>query len=113
MKKLLGVFALLSVLVLAACSNVSEKYAQKIMDETLSYVEVCEDLGDEAISMGIGESKYTGVVIAVKGCESLEEIEAKLEAGKDVKGIRVYFLLGQPVYAKYQVITAEDLNNSK
>jgi protein involved in sex pheromone biosynthesis len=36
MKKLFGLFALLGVLVLAACSNVTEKYAEKVMEEKLS-----------------------------------------------------------------------------
>lgn len=113
MKKLLGVFALLGVLFLAACSNVTEKYADKVMEEELSYAEVCEDLGDEAVSLGIGEDMYTGVVIAVKGCDSLEDIQAKVDEGKDIKGIRIYFAFGKPVYAKYQTITAESLKNTK
>ena len=113
MKKLLSVFALLCVLFLAACSNVTEKYAEKVMEDKLSYTQVCEDLGDEAISLGIGEDYYTGVVVAVKGCESLEEIKAKIDEGQEIKGIRIYFLAGNPVTAKYQVITSDSLKNTK
>ena len=111
MKKLLGVFALLSVLVLAACSNVSQKYADKINDaasskEYYTVEEVREDLGDEAVEILLLNN---GVIVAVKGCETLDEIKAKVNEGEDVKGIIVTIAMGKATAAKYQVITAEDL----
>ena len=111
MKKLLGVFALLGVLVLAACSNVTEKYAEKInkaaeAKEHYTVEQVREDLGDEAVEILLLNN---GVIIAVKGCESLEEIQTKIDEGKDVKGIIVTVVMGKATGAKYQVITAEDL----
>ena len=111
MKKLLGVFALLGVLVLAACSNVTEKYAEKINKaaaekEYYTVEQVREDLGDEAVEILV---LNTGVIVAVKGCTSLDEIKAKIDEGKDVKGIIVTVALGKVTGAKYQVITQDDL----
>ena len=111
MKKLLGVFALLSVLVLAACSNVTQKYADKINEaaaakEYYTVEQVREDLGDEAVEILLLNN---GVIVAVKGCETLDEIKAKVNEGEDVKGIIVTIAMGKATAAKYQVITAEDL----
>ena len=111
MKKLLGVFALLSVLVLAACSNVTQKYADKInkaaeAKENLTVEQVREDLGEEAVEILFLNN---GVIVAVKGCKSLDEIKALVDEGKDVKGIVVTVVLGKATSASYKIITAEDL----
>ena len=105
---------LLCVCTLASCSKVSESYANKINKaaenkENFTYAEVMEDLGNEAVCIGAGGDYYTGFVVAVKGCESLEDIKAKLDEGKTVKGIRIDFLVGKAKNAEYTEITAEDL----
>jgi hypothetical protein len=111
MKKLLGVFALLSVLVLAACSNVTQKYADKINEaaaakEHYTVEQVREDLGDEAIDVNL---LVGGAIIAVKGVTTLDELEDKIDEGKEIKGIIVYYALGKATKAEYKVITLEDL----
>ena len=116
MKKFTKVFALVLVAVVClsiftACSNISQAYADKInkaagRDEHLEYLDVMNDLGDNAIDITILK---TGVIVAAQGCESLEELNAKLDAGKTVKGIIVTVVGGKAVSAKYTEITEEDL----
>ena len=105
------VLLLSTVLMLASCSNISESYAKKINlaaenDEHYTYTQVLEDLGDGAIDMTIAKN---GVIIAVQGCESVDEIEDLIDDGKDVKGIIVTVVLGKAISAKYTVITEDDL----
>ena len=100
-----------SVFALASCSNITESYAEKINeaaknDEHYTYDEVVEDLGDNAIEIA---ALGTGLVIAVKGCETVEEIEEKLDAGEEVKGITVVIVNNKAISAEYKVITEEDL----
>ncbi len=97
--------------VLTGCSNISESYASKInkaaeSDEHITYTQVLEDLGDEAVDITLLKS---GVIVAVKGCKSLEDIEKQLDEGKAVKGIVVTVLAGKAMSAKYREITSEDL----
>ena len=101
------------VLTLASCSKVSQKYADKVNEaaeagECYTLAQVKEDLGDEAIEIIIPVIN-TGVVIAVKGCESYEEIQAKLDEGKEAKGIIIAIAGGEAKSAEYRVITEEDL----
>lgn len=98
---------------LAACSNVSQKYADKVnkaAEEGKPYTlaQVQEDLGDEAIDI-IVPIINTGVVVAVKGCTSVDEIKAQLEAGKETKGLVIIIAGGEATSATYRVITEEDL----
>lgn len=116
MKKSIRIIAIAMVAVmlcmaLASCSNISESYAKKINkaaenDEHYTLKEVKEDLGDEAVELTFLDS---GVVIAVKGCDSLDDIEDKIEEGKTVKGIIVTILAGKATAAKYTEITEDDL----
>ena len=99
------------MLALASCGNISESYAKKINkaaeeDEHYTYDEVVEDLGDNAIEIAILK---TGVIVAVKGCETVEDIQAKLDDGKTVKGIVVAVAAGKAVSAEYKEITEDDL----
>jgi hypothetical protein len=105
--------ALVLVLSLTSCSKVSQKYADKVnkageAGECYTLTQVKEDLGDEAIEI-IVPVINTGVVIAVKGCESYDEIKAKLDEGKETKGIIVVIAGGEAKSADYRVITEEDL----
>ncbi|MBR5139561.1 MAG: hypothetical protein IKV16_00765 [Clostridia bacterium] len=99
-----------SIFTLVSC-NISESYAEKInkaadAGEHYTYEEVLEDLGEDAVDITVVK---TGVIVAVKGCSSLEDIKAKLDAGDEVKGIVVTVALGKATGAKYKSITADDL----
>ena len=112
MKKVLSlVLALSLVFMLASCGNISESYAKKInaaadKNEHYTYDQVVEDLGDNAIEIAI---LGTGVVIAVKGCESVKDIREKIDNGETVKGIVVTMLANKAMSATYKEITEEDL----
>ena len=114
MKKIFAILvALVLVVSLASCSKVSQKYADKVnkaaeAGECYTLAQVKEDLGDEAIEV-IVPVINTGVVIAVKGCESYDEIKAKLDEGKETKGIIIVIAGGEAKSAEYRVITEEDL----
>ena len=72
----------------------------------ISKAEVLEDLGDEAFEVNL---LVGGVIIAVKGCESMEDVQAKIDDGKTVKGIIVTIVLGKATSAVYKEITEDDL----
>ncbi|MBQ8546774.1 MAG: hypothetical protein IJ437_07545 [Clostridia bacterium] len=120
MKKTLRIAALLLVLsmtvfMFAACSNISESYAEKINKanedgEPLTYSQVIEDLGEENVTdltLSILGST-NGVIIAVKDCDSWEDIEEKLDNGETVKGISVTIVNNKATSAEYREITEED-----
>lgn len=114
--KRLSLFAVLLAFVfaLAACSNVSQSYADKINEaaekgEHIAYGQVKEDLGDEAIFYGVEIlNNANGVIIAVKGCTSQEQINEKLDAGKELKGVYIVILNNKAQSAEYRVITKDD-----
>ena len=112
MKKILAlVLALSLVFMLVSCGNISESYAKKInaaadKGDHYTYDQVVEDLGDNAIEIAF---LGTGVVIAVKGCESVADIKAQIEDGKTVKGIVVTMLANKAMSASYREITKDDL----
>lgn len=99
------------VLTLASCSKVSQKYADKINEaaeagENYSLAQVKEDLGDEAIEILVFNN---GVIIAVKGCTSYDDLKAQIDEGKTVKGLIVSIAFGKATGAKYTEITKDDL----
>lgn len=107
----IAVVAVMLCMALASCSNISESYAEKVnkaadKDEHYTLKEVKEDLGDEAVELTLLD---TGVVIAVKGCNSVDDIKEQLDEGKTVKGIIVTILAGKATAAKYTEITEDDL----
>ena len=100
-----------SIFALASCSNISESYAEKINKaakegEPLSYDDVVEDLGENAVEIAV---LGNGVVVAVKGCDDVEDIIHKIDEGETVKGIVVTMVLGKATAAKYKEITKDDL----
>lgn len=119
MKKVLKLSSLVLMLVclatLVGCSKISQSYADKINkaaeeNEHITYAEVKEALGDEAVFVGVEVlGSANGAIIAVKGCESLEDIEAKLEDGKTVKGITIVIANNKAISAEYSELTEEDL----
>ena len=115
MKKIISMFLVCvllacSMLVLASCSNISESYADKInkaadKKEHYTYEQVIEDLGDEAIDI---TAMGSGVIIAIKGVTSLDELEDKFDEGKPIKGIVITVVLGKATKAAYKEITEDD-----
>ena len=98
------------MLAFASCGKISESYADKINkaaknDDHFTYEEVTKALGDDVIDLTMLK---TGVVIAVKGCDSWDEIEDKFDDGKTVKGLYVTFVAGKATSAEYREITADD-----
>jgi len=119
MKNVIKVLALSLVMVmmlglLVSCGNVSESYAKKInkaaeKDDHYTYEEVMKDLGDEAIDFTYGGDDHaSGVVVAIKGVESEEDLEEKLEKEETLKGIIITFLNGKATAAKYGEIDGDD-----
>ncbi len=116
MKKIMKLLCLVMAMVclcsaLAGCSNISESYADKVnkaaeSDEHYTYTQVLEDLGEDAIDITVLK---TGVIIAVKGCQSKEDLQKQLDEGKTVKGIVVTMLGGKAMSATYKEITEDDL----
>ena len=115
MKRIISVFLVCILMVgcllaLASCSNISESYAKKInlaaeRDEHITYTQVIDDLGDEAIDITILKS---GIIIAVKGCSNVDELEDMLDEGKTVKGIIVTVIAGKATTAEYREISKSD-----
>ena len=113
MKKIISLALVVIMLVcaLASCSNISESYAEKINEaaknkEYYSLEDVKDDLGEDIVDLTI---LGNGVVIAVKGCSSIEDLEAKIENGDTVKGIVITFVLEKATAAVYKEISSEDL----
>ena len=99
------------VFALASCGKISESYAEKInkaaeKGKHYTYEEVMEDLGDNAIDITLLKN---GIIVAVKGCETVDDVKAKIDEGKTVKGIVVVVALGKATSATYKEITEDDL----
>lgn len=104
---------------LASCSNVTQDYADKIVEKAedkknYTYEEVMKKLGDEAINGTIEVAGYrVGVIIGVKGIKTKEDLQAKIDAGDDVEGIVVTIANGKATTARYGKINASDLKLMK
>lgn len=107
------------VVSLASCSNVTQDYADKIVEKAedkknYTYEEVMKKLGDEAINGTIEVAGYrVGVIIGVKGIKTKEDLQAKIDAGEDVEGIVVTIANGKATAARYGKINASDLKLMK
>lgn len=107
------------VVSLASCSNVTQDYADKIVEKAedkknYTYEEVMKKLGDEAINGTIEVADYrVGVIIGVKGIKTKEDLQAKIDAGEDVEGIVVTIANGKATAARYGKINASDLKLMK
>lgn len=100
-----------SVFALCSCSNISDAYAKKINDaaekgEHYTYEQVLEDLGENAVDITFLKG---GVIIAVDGCKSVDDITEKLDNDETVKGIVVTLLAGKATKAVYKEISKSDL----
>lgn len=99
------------VFALASCGNISESYAEKVNQaakdgEAYTIEQIRDDLGEEAVEILFLNN---GVVVAVDGCKSIDDIKAKIDEGKTVKGILITVLAGKATAAVYKEITEEDL----
>lgn len=103
------------VVSLASCSNVTQDYADKIVEKAedkknYTYEEVMKKLGDEAIN---GTIEVAGYRVGVKGIKTKEDLQAKIDAGEDVEGIVVTIANGKATTARYGKINASDLKLMK
>ena len=117
MKKIVTLImvCVLMVSLLTSCSNVSASYADKVNKaasekQHFTYSDVVEDLGDEAVSMVIGTAGYeSGIIVAVKGVTTKDELEALVDSGEKVEGLIVVIAIGKATSAKYGVIDEDDI----
>ena len=106
--------ATLSLVLLVACSNVNQKYADKINNaakdgEPISLEQVRKDLGEDCAEYGDFLLTQSGVIISVKGCKSADDLKKKIDNGDDVEGIIITIALGKATHAEYRKITTSDL----
>lgn len=104
---------MMSIMFLAACSGVSQSYADKINDaaekeEYVTLEDARDKLGDNRVEILLFN---TGILIGVKGVDSQEELEEKLDAGKTVKGIVITVFAGSCTSATYREIESNDLDD--
>ena len=113
MKKILSkVFAFMGALVIAfslASCGISAKSAEKInvaaaKDDHLTYSEVMDKFGAPTVNLTIAE---TGWCTWYEDCESAEDYQNKLEEGKTIGVLRVYFVSGKAQSATYEEVSKE------
>lgn len=100
------------VFTLASCSAEKkyEKYEEKInvaaaKEEYISYDEVVKKLGDPTknTTVSYGNTKESGFCIWYAGCEDMDELEEKLEEGKEIPYIYVTFKDGNAIDAEFGI----------
>ena len=105
LKSLLSGIALAFALVLSGC--VSEGYVSKVekaaaKDDHLTYAEVIDDLGEATVKGGATGQYATGIFVWVKGCDTLEEADAKYDDGKKLEALYITFLAGKATGASWK-----------
>ena len=69
-----------------------------------------KDLGKNAIDLTFAVAdNHSGLVVAVKGIDTLDELEEKLENGETIKGIVFSVVANKVTRANYKEIEADDL----
>lgn len=109
MKKLLFLFVLIfAMIAFVGCGNISQSYADKVNEaakagEALTYDEVIKALGEPTIKASKGGEilGVSGIDTWAKGCDTAEELAAKVEAGEAVDTIVVTFLNGKATLAVF------------
>lgn len=111
-----SVFAMFLALILLVGCNISQGYADKINkaakdEKHIEYSQVVKDLGKDNIIDLTGELAgfRGGVIIGVKGLSDKEELEKRLDEGKEVDGIIVVILNGKATGAEFRKVTKNDL----
>lgn len=102
---LIGIF-LFTLVMLTSCF--SQSYVDKINEKAAdkdpyTYKEVLSELGTPVINgvVSIGDKNESGIVVFVKGCKTMDEVEDKIDGGKKVKVISVTFFAGKAKSANY------------
>ena len=110
-----SVFAMFLALILLVGCNVSQGYADKINKAAenkkhIEYSQVVKDLGKDNIIDGTIEvaGYRVGAVIGVKGLSDKEELEKRLDEGKEVDGIIVVIENGKAIKAEFRKVTKND-----
>ncbi len=112
MKKILmSILLCVALFALVGCSNATQKFADKVQaeidaGEEYEVEDAREDLGKECLEALV---RGTGFVLAVEGCESKADIQAKLDAGEEVYGVVITFADGEAVSVSYKKIGYTDL----
>ena len=109
MKKLMFLFVLVfAMIAFVGCAGVNQSYADKVNEaaeanEHLTYEDVVKDLGEPTIKASKGGEilGVSGIDTWAKGCDTAEELAAKIEAGEAVDTIVVTFLNGKATLAVF------------
>ena len=109
MKKFtLVLLMLLSVLVLAGCSKITESYANKVdeaaaADEHLTYAQVIKDLGEahSDATVDVPVIGRNGLCIWYAGCDSETDARAKVTNGETVYVLTITFAGGKAIDAAW------------
>lgn len=109
MKKLMFLFVLVfAMIAFVGCAGVNQSYADKVNEaaeakEYLTYEDVVKDLGEPTIKVAgsIAILDVTGAATWAKGCDTAEELAAKVEAGEAVDTIVITFANGKAMGAKF------------
>ncbi len=110
--------AVLMVLALASCSNITASYADKInaaaeADEHYTYEQVVKALGGEDAIIDLTAELLgyrVGGIIAVEGSNDQEALEEKLDAGEKIPGIIVTIADGKATMAVYRELSKSDFS---
>lgn len=110
---MMSLVALFALFALVGCAGINDDFDDEIEEkaeagEHYTYEELVDKLGKPtvdvsgSIDLGFIEVEVTGVVQWSKGCESAEEVDEKLEAGKTVPTLYVTFVNGKATAAEYE-----------
>ncbi len=110
----LVIATMLCATLFVACSKVTQDYADKINEAAkngnhYTYDQVMKDLGDGVLDATLGTDGFkSGIVTAVKGCKTKEDVEAKMKSGESYEVIVITFLADKATLAKYEKIEAKE-----
>lgn len=104
---------LAATLTLASC-GVSESWAKKINDRAekedyYTYEELTKSLGTPTydLTVEVLNTGKNGAVIWVKGCKNSDEVDKKLDEGKELYALSVGFIGGKATSADWSQYTNE------
>lgn len=115
MKKTMKIVSLMLVVVMSLALLTSCGISQKTADDINAAVktgelktldELKKQLGDPTTG-GVDPITKSGVLVWVNGCKNLEDVYAKVDAGKTLKALTVTFVAGKATLAAYGDYTPE------
>ncbi len=108
-KKLLTIVASLTLifaLLLTGCGvsqDMADKINKKVEDGEYTYSQLLKDYKDPTIDLTATVFDSTsGTVIYVKGCKTAEDVEAKLDEGKELDAVYVVIFNNKVTGATYE-----------